>query len=40
MIQVSAGLRMIGYELQGMTEIFACFRDLAGSGLKDAQIVP
>ena len=40
MIQVSARLRVIGRELQGVTEIFACFGNFAGSGLKHPQIVP
>ena len=40
MLQIAARLRMIGHELQGVQEIFACFRNLARPRFQHAQVVP
>ena len=40
MLQIGARLRVIGHELQGVTEILTRFGDPAGPRFKHSQVVP
>ncbi len=40
MLQIAAGLRMIGHELQSPEEILPCFRNPARPRFQHAQVVP